>query len=101
MHVRVKGCILLAAVVLALSSVGLCAAGTGQKEAVSSLPAESYYLLKDYHGTLAIFSSDNEQPIELLEVQIDSLPERDITRLKQGIRADTLEQARSLAEDYE
>lgn len=102
MHLRLKGFVLLAAVILAVFSIGLCAAASSvQKEVSSSSSNETYYLLKDYNGTLAIFSSNQVEPIARLDVRTDSLPERDITRLQEGIRADTLEEIYSLAEDYE
>jgi len=37
----------------------------------------------------------------VLDVVFDELPEKDKTRLKNGIHTKTLEEALSLAEDYE
>lgn len=59
------------------------------------------YILKDYNGMLAIFESGKETPIEVLDVNISSLPERDAEKIKNGIHADNLNEIFSFVEDYE
>ena len=59
------------------------------------------YVLKDFQGRPAVFENENTDPLYILDIFTDQLPERDRERLKDGITAKTLEEIRSLAEDYE
>lgn len=59
------------------------------------------YLLREYEGRLAIFKENQSDPIKKFEVYIEELPERDIAKLKVGIKTDSFEGAMRLAEDYE
>lgn len=64
--------------------------------------AEEYsYILKDFGGRPAVFEKGKEEPILTLDVYTNQLPPRDQTRLYGGIKANTLEEILSLAENYE
>ncbi len=96
---------LLVLCVAALATVGSLllfarppAATTPQSEPVAT---QSGYLLTVHNGKLAVFQNGRSEPELLLDVWVDSLPERDITRLKEGIPAESLTEAITLAEDYE
>ena len=68
---------------------------------VSSAKEVQGYILKDYYGSLAIFEINSAVPLEILDVKTNSLPERDMEILKNGISAKTLNEIISMAEDYE
>lgn len=59
------------------------------------------YILKEFNGLLAIFKTGNNKPIEILDVPLNSLPERDIEKIKNGITANTFSEIITIAEDYE
>ncbi len=59
------------------------------------------YFLGEYNGNLAIFSLEKRHPIEILDIKLDSLPERDIERIKNGIESNDLNEIISIIEDYE
>ncbi len=94
---------------LILGIAGLVALGFTAFSVALPLPSKSKeatteptkYFLSEQNGQLAVFQSDISTPILLLNVWVDSLPERDIQRIKNGIPADSLNEAISLAEDYE
>ena len=67
-----------------------------------SVISEEYaYSLTEYENSIAIIDNKTNKPYMILDVVFDELPERDKTRLKNGIHTKTLEEALSLAEDYE
>ncbi len=86
--------------ILTILSFGVIKPPTSSAVDTSSTRETKYYL-KDYKGMLAIFEGDKTIPLEVLEVSISSLPERDIEKIKKGIFADSLNEIISLAEDYE
>ena len=59
------------------------------------------YYLKDFNGKVAIYEKGQDFPIEVLDVELSSLPERDIEKIKNGIFADSLNEIYLIAEDYE
>ncbi len=59
------------------------------------------YFLGEYNGNLAIFSVEESAPTEILDIRLDSLPERDIERIKNGIASNDLNEIISIIEDYE
>lgn len=102
MNARIKGIILVLAVVLA--TVTICISATAKPntdENIASEKTETKYYLGNFKGRLAIYKTDNENPVEVLDVYIASLPERDVNRIKSGIFADTLNEIILIAEDYE
>lgn len=64
----------------------------------SAAPA---YFLKSYQGKVAAFESGNSEPIEILDVRTEDLPQGDQKQLdSQGIPAKDREALRRLIEDY-
>ena len=102
MGTKFKGIILLLAVAIATITISVSA--FAKSTFAQNSPSEiikTKYILGEFNGNLAIFQADNATPLEVLDVKISSLPERDIERIKNGICADTLSEIIMLAEDYE
>ncbi len=99
---KIKGIILLFAA--SIATVTICISAITKPTLAQTAPLESIktkYILGEFNGKLAIYKENNDTPLEILDVQISSLPERDIERIKNGITADTLSEIISVAEDYE
>ncbi len=90
---------LIFTVLTVIFSITVSAASKDDRKEVSSF--EKLYILKDFEGRPAVFENGNTNPLYILDIFTDQLPERDRERLKAGITAKTLEEIRSLAEDYE
>ena len=102
MTARIKGIILIFAIFLATVTVCISAtAKPGNTENVVSKKDETKYFLGEFKGNLAIYQTDNQVPLEVLDVYIESLPERDVERIENGVFADTLNEIMMIAEDYE
>lgn len=102
MSIRIKGTILFT--VITLSIIVVCISLTTKPtlaENTTSEAVKTQYILSEFNGKLAIFQTNNNIPLEVLDVRIDSLPERDIEKIKNGITANTLNEIFALAEDYE
>lgn len=61
---------------------------------------ESYYILKDDNGRLALYYSEKSLPLETYDIFTSSLPERDREKILKGIRADSTEELIKLLENY-
>lgn len=102
MSAKVKILMVSIAITLAATLFNFSAVSTpaSTKNASYTESAKGYYL-KDFNGMLAIFENGKNSPLEILDVELASLPERDIERIKKGIFAEDLNEIFSLAEDYE
>ncbi len=106
MSTLTKAAVLFTATILTVLFI-TCAVAARPAEKVSNAPLSSqtkkqvYYILKEYKGKIAVFSSDDEIPIHQIDVLVDSLPERDQEKLKKGIKTSNPEEALLMAEDYE
>ena len=102
MSTQFKGIILFLAITVSIVFVSLSLTSKPTLAAnPSSETVEIKYILGEFNGKLAIFQTNNSTPIEVLDVQINSLPQRDIERINNGITANTLSEIIALAEDYE
>lgn len=72
------------------------AAETGQNQ-TTSYPS---YMLKDYHGKIAVFETDKDQPDIVFDVYVSTLPEFDQKALKTGVFAQDMKELNRLIEDY-
>ena len=102
MGTKIKGIILLFAV--AIATVTICISAVTKPTFAQNNSSEiqnTKYVLGEFNGNLAIYQANSDTPLEVLDVQISSLPERDIERIKNGITADTLSEIILIAEDYE
>ncbi|MBR4092684.1 MAG: hypothetical protein IKK32_05765 [Oscillospiraceae bacterium] len=59
-----------------------------------------YYILKEYNGKIASFYYDDERPIDVFDVSVNSFGEYDKQALYKGIIADSEEELNRLIEDY-
>ena len=60
----------------------------------------SGFVLKEYDGKIAYFRGDSQTPEEVFDVYVNSLPEQDQKRMKDGIRVQTREELNRLIEDF-
>lgn len=58
------------------------------------------YLLGEYEGKLATYSTNSDVPIEVFDVYVSSLPVEDIEEIEEGIYANNEEALQSLIEDF-
>ncbi len=61
---------------------------------------EKYYILKEYNGKIASFYYDDEDPIDVFDVSVNSFGEYDKQALYKGIVAYSEEELNRLIEDY-
>ncbi len=57
------------------------------------------YVIKEYHGNIAVFRTGDSTPTAIYEVPVETLPEEDIRNLQVGIRAYNEQQLQALIED--
>lgn len=100
---NLKSYILIVFVLLTLTSVIFTlSAHASSKNAISKAETDDYvYILKDFNGKPAVFKYDNNKPLFVLDVYISELPEKDQTRIINGIKSNSLEEIVSIAENYE
>lgn len=102
MKKNVKGIILGIAIVITISSmIFTFLLEPAYAEEKPANEQKLKYFLGEYNGNLAIFSTEETSPTEILDIRLDSLPERDIERIKNGIASDDLNEIISIIEDYE
>ena len=76
------------------------------KSSVSPLPEitsekpSMVYTLKEYRGKLAVFSSNEDQPLEIFDTPVSTLPLDDRRQIEEGITAVSESQLQKLIEDY-
>lgn len=90
---------LIFTVLTVIFSITASATAKEDRKRISSF--EQNYILKDFQGRPAVFENGNTSPLYILDIFTDQLPERDRERIKNGITAKTLEEIRSMTEDYE
>lgn len=102
MSAKTKGIILFLAITIAIFSVCFSVtAKPNNQQAIHIEKTTVKYYLGEFKGKLAIYKTDSVTPLEVLDIEINSLPERDITRINNKIYADSLNEIISIAEDYE
>lgn len=58
------------------------------------------YILKNYKGKIAVFSSNSEIPIKITDTEVSKLPEEDRVSLEKGIEVTDKLKLNRLLEDY-
>lgn len=104
MTTKSKGIILVLLFLISVFSVGFTAiTPIKETEKASSVKqtTENVFILKEYNEKIAIFENGDTTPKKILDVYLNDLPQRDITRLKSGIKTNSFSSALSIAEDYE
>ncbi len=61
---------------------------------------QSYYVVKDYNGKIAVFENGEHVPKTIFESYTSLLPEHDRILLINGIRAETEEELQKIIEDF-
>lgn len=61
---------------------------------------QSGYYLGEYEGKLATFSTESDEPLEVFDVFVSSLPEDDIKKICDGIYASNEDELQRLIEDF-
>lgn len=59
------------------------------------------YLLKDYEGKVAVFQPDNTTPEKILDIYLNTLPEYDQNRLREGIPVHDQSELERYIEDFD
>ena len=58
------------------------------------------YILRNYNGKIGIFPADSDTPQQVLNIEIDTLPDEDQQQLAVGIYVPNQEELQSKIEDY-
>lgn len=74
----------------------------GQKSSVStaSVKKTTGYIVKEYQGKIGIFTPGNQNPGQVLNVYVTSLPQSEQKRLEAGIRVSTHVGLLEMIENY-
>ncbi|MGI5958137.1 MAG: hypothetical protein ACOX60_01825 [Massiliimalia sp.] len=70
---------------------------TSMVSAIENTP----YLLKEYQGKIALYTSSNSKPEEVYEIYLNILPEYDQKRLKEGIPVSDQAQLKTYLEEFD
>ena len=62
--------------------------------------SEEFYILKEYNGKIAVYSSNSKKPIEITNASTAKLPKSDQEALKDGIKAESKKELNRLLEDF-
>lgn len=63
--------------------------------------SQTIYIIREYNGEIGVFAENQESPLLLVEVLVDTLPEADQKMLESGITVRGDENLNSILEDYE
>lgn len=80
-HIVIITLILCASGLFSLFTLNRAKAAPEQKNTVT----EKVYVLSDYKGQIALFSKENEKPIQIFQIYTESLPEKDAEKIRNGI----------------
>lgn len=58
------------------------------------------YTLRDYNGRIALFKYGENSPYQVYDIQVDSLPEKDVKTIKNGINISSEKELEQLINDY-
>lgn len=62
---------------------------------------ESFEILKEYNGKVALYDSNNTTPVSVYNIYIDSLPQNDQKSLKEGIKIESDNHLDKILQDYD
>ena len=66
----------------------------------SAPPAEDIYIVKPYHGCLAIYREGDSAPLEITETPLDSLRQADQSMIRAGLRLRGWQELAAFLEDF-
>lgn len=93
-------CLIFSAAVLTTDAIRTSVAGA-ETEAVSTQErSQAPYMLGAYQGKVASYRMGNDEPAEVFDVYLDSLPAINQQELLRGIPAQSVEELQRLIEDY-
>lgn len=70
------------------------------EQSQTSVCEKTVYTLKEYNGKIAVFCSDEPEPVKVLERFVKELPEEDKKLINRGISVYSESQLQKLIEDY-
>ena len=80
--------------------MGASMIGSSTQAPPSSSTVQEGWVMCDYQGKIAVFQGGDDNPTQILDIYINSLPEHDQDLLKSGIRIDDQKELQQLIEDY-
>ncbi len=72
---------------------------TTSVEANNNKHSPGYYL-GEYDGKLAAFTTESDEPLQVFDVYLSSLPEDDIEKIREGVYAKDEQDLQRLIEDF-
>lgn len=90
----------VAIIVVAMLLFSLISAKDRQADQSSSNIPEVIYIVKEYEGKIGVFTEGSQEPVEVIEVQVEYLPVLDRDRLASGIYASSKQELQKILEDY-
>jgi hypothetical protein len=73
---------------------------TTQVKIVNTEKNNYKYILSDYKGYIALYEITKRQPIKIFNILTESLPFKDINKIKNGIYVSSLDELNALIEEY-
>ncbi|BCI59847.1 BofC C-terminal domain-containing protein [Solibaculum mannosilyticum] len=102
-NINVKTSVLVATASLAATLcilMGASMIGSSTQASPSSSAVTGGWVMRDYQGKIAVFQDGNDDPTQVLDIYVNSLPEHDQDLLESGIRIDDQKELQQLIEDY-
>ena len=103
--VLITGIILISCVLT--GSLAAPPSATAAGTSAVSAPSESEtrvnkdgYVVRDYHGKIAVFKYGKESPVRVTSARTDSLPKSDAKKLLEGVEAPDKQSLNRILEDY-
>lgn len=73
----------------------------GAKPSENENPSNAvYYTVAEYQGKVAVFKNSDKIPFEIFESYVESFPEHDRERLRDGIKTSSEAELQKIIEDY-
>ena len=89
-------------ILLTLTLIGGAAARFAQQKTADPNGADGFaYVIKEYNGSVAVFRNGGDRPEEILDCPLDSLPQEEIQRLKNGIGVSSEDELQRLIEAFD
>ena len=90
--------VLLAFIVVGFLFSKLQKGNIPQKEETTTII--EYYIVSEYNGQIAVFIPNNKTPVKVYDAYISTLPQKDQELLKEGVRAENVNELQLIIEDY-
>ncbi|NMB30736.1 MAG: hypothetical protein GX988_04770 [Clostridiales bacterium] len=71
-----------------------------QQSSQTQVTTAPFYIIKEYNGRIAVFISNQQEPMREYDTYVNTLPDKDKELLKNGIVAMNDEELRDRIEDY-